>query len=109
MNPSQLSRYFTGRAPVGPLVLEKILSVFPEDTRPALVRAYLLDQIPPGCRDQLSVQIGGTKPAKPTADGLSHLPHEARDALRFIGAKCHERPVLDLVLSLSRLLRRDAS
>lgn len=108
MDPSQLNKYYHGRASVRPATLQKLLAAFPPSHHPALVRAYLLDLIPSECAGQLEIRIRDRDEASPSlADDLRHLPDDVQDALRFIGSKCHERPVYDLVLDLARLLRGD--
>jgi transcriptional regulator with XRE-family HTH domain len=105
MAQTQFSRYCNGRTDVSPQVLTKIIALFPEDIGSDLVRAFLLDQCPTQLQPLIDIHTrqGAVNEAMP--DGLDNLPDNVRSALRFIGSRCHERPVFDLVLDLSRLLR----
>ena len=106
MDASQFNKYCNGRARVGQAMFLKILAVFPADLRGALIKAYLQDRVPPAYRHQMQIKDlhGSAHVAEEEAEVLEQLPPKARKALRQIAQKCHERPVLDLVLNLARLL-----
>ncbi len=107
MAQSQFSRYCNGRGDVSPPVLTKIVELFAAPISSDLLRAYLIDQCPARLQHLVDIQLRGTRVDEPITDGLAHLPEPTREALRLIGSRCNERPVLNLVLDLAKLLRTD--
>ena len=108
MDSSQFNKYINGKARVGDAVLKKLLAGLPEIYHGSIIRGHLLDQLehlPIAQRNQVEIAIRSQSLAEPEPDGLADLPEDVRRALRFIGHRCTERPVLDLVLDLARLLR----
>ena len=109
MAQSQFSRYCNGHGDVSAGILSKIIAEFPEVIAADLVRAYLLDQCPLNLQPLVEIHSRAGAVQESTPDGLENLPADVRTALRFIGSRCHERPVLDLVIDLSRLLRGEVN
>lgn len=105
MNQSQFSRYCNGRGSVGPSVVSKILPAFPEESQSALVRGYLLDQLSSEALRHVEIISRTGIVSEAESDGLDQLPADVKQALRFIGSRCSERPVKDLILDLARILR----
>jgi transcriptional regulator with XRE-family HTH domain len=101
----QINRYARGRSDIRPSILTKLLVSFPENDQATLVRAYLLDQISKEHAGLIEINTRGGSLAEPEPDVLDGLPDEVKQALRFIGSRCTERPVLDLVLDLKRILK----
>jgi hypothetical protein len=64
-----------------------------------------LDQISKEHAGLIEINTRGGSLAEPEPDVLDGLPDEVKQALRFIGSRCTERPVLDLVLDLKRILK----
>ncbi|MDR2983091.1 MAG: helix-turn-helix domain-containing protein [Puniceicoccales bacterium] len=105
MDISQFNQYCNGRATVGGAVFVKISKRFPPETQAHLLRAYLLDCIPRGQEKLVDIHERLEAAAEPESDGLEYLPDSIKNALRYIGARCTERNVADLILDLERLLK----
>jgi transcriptional regulator with XRE-family HTH domain len=110
IHPSSLSMYVSGARPIGPRILQQLLPVMPDDRRPALIRAWLLDQLP---RDEyrslvdITPQVGivSATATAPHLD-LSEYPDDLRQALDLLARKTAENePLKKLLLNLADMLR----
>lgn len=107
MAVGQLNRYAKGRSDLRPGALNRLLETAGPEEEASLLRAYLLDQCPDDKRHLVEVAVVAATANEDRPDPLAGLPLEVREALRFLGSRCHERPVMDLILNLARLLRRE--
>ena len=107
MDPSQFNKYMNGRAPAGAAVLTALLGKLPATHHAKIVRGYALDRIPSEFVNLVEVYTRDGIVAESRSDGLDDLPEDVRATLRFLGSKCHERPVLDMLRDLERLLRAE--
>jgi transcriptional regulator with XRE-family HTH domain len=105
MNQSQFSGYCNGRRSIGASVVTKIIGEFPDHIQSDLVRSYLLDRLGPEALQRVEIIARTDRVAENEPDGLASLPENVRQSLRYIGSRCTEQPVLDLVVDLCRLLR----
>jgi transcriptional regulator with XRE-family HTH domain len=108
VDTSQFNRYCNGRSDVRPEMLTKILSLFDRPTQAAVLKAYLLDQIPRDYSQLVSVSADDPSAVNEDAKqlNLSTVPSEFRNALNAILERCNEKQVYDLVYDFLRDLAR---
>lgn len=104
----QINRYARDRARITWKNFEKILAVFPPEHQAQLLRAYLLDAVPPQWHSLFEIHalvLGLVNETKPLPAEFEALDEKLAEAFRFVASKSDQPAIRDLVMDLARLLR----
>lgn len=104
---TSMSGYVRGSAPVGARTLRRICDALPEQQRPFLVRAWLMDQVPPELQSLVDIHPRSETVREDTSAYLPDCPRDVRRGLELLARKSIHAPVRDLILDLARLLADD--
>jgi transcriptional regulator with XRE-family HTH domain len=104
---SQMSRYINGENRPEPEALEKLMALFPEKHRVALLLAYVVDDVPQRYRGLLHISPrANSRVQEEPPVYRSRMPKKLRSAYDFLGSAALEKPsVAESLIATAEILR----